>query len=102
MWGDRSMNWESGFGSEARRERFPHDPSSSRSVRRDRVVAGGRRDGDLDLDEIVVEHDRNPVQLRESLRILARWIARAAIDEQESRNSGKTRDLPPRSPALFP
>lgn len=84
--------------------RTPRDPLYSRITRRDRVVvaAGGAQDGALILDEFDPCADGNPVQIHDGLRLLARWIARAAVDPGGRPKRRKTREKPPRNRRFLP
>ena len=84
-------------------QRSPRGPSYSRSVPREKIVPGRREDGDLALEEVDVgETEGSPGETREALRILARWLARAALEREKSRKSRKPRDIQVRNPAFFP
>ena len=83
--------------------RTPRDPLYSRATRRGRLAAGGgEQDGVLILNEVGPPHDGNPAEICEGLRLLARWIARAAVDQHQCPNRRKTRELSPRNSALLP
>ena len=71
-----------------------------RKARMERIVPGHRNDGDLVLEE-VEETEASLGETREALRILARWLARAALDQEKSRKSRKPREIQAQNPALF-
>ena len=96
------MKPQAGFGC-VPRKRSPRDQSYSKSVPREKIVPGPREDGDLTLEGVEVEEtEASPGETREALRILARWLARAALEMEKSRKSPKPREKQVRNPAILP
>lgn len=70
---------EAGLGS-VPQGRSPRRQSYRKASTREKIVPGPRKDGDLVLEEVFVGESPGPASYhREGLRILARWLARAAL-----------------------
>ena len=96
------MKPQAGFGC-VPRGRSPHGQFYRKASTREKVVAGPRKDGDLAMTEVIAEGGAfKEVQMVESLRLLARWFARAALKEKKGRKSPQTRELRPRDSAFLP
>lgn len=84
-----------GFGSKPR-GRSPRGQSYQKASTREKFVAGPRKDGDLAMTEVTTGGGAfQDVQMVESLRLLARWMARAALKEKKGRKSPQVRELRP-------
>ena len=92
------MKLEAGFGS-VPRGRSPRGQSYRKASTREKVVAGPRKDGDLAMTEVIAEGGPSQkVQTVESLRLLARWLARDVLKKEKSRKFLGTREIqPPKS-----
>ena len=94
------MNYrESGSGGVQIR-RSPRGLSYRKASTREKVVPGTREDGDLAMDEVTSEREPSLGEFRDSLRLLARWLAREVLKKEKSRKVPKTREIQPPKSAI--